>query len=257
MRGAGLAVPRGMKVASLLLPANPVNPEVLMSVFNRTLCLACCLVVLNGCAVTGFKLASMAATGVSYLITGKSLSDHVISGAMASDCALHRMIVGQPPCRSNEGVLVTESQEQLPDVASASTLDAPQPGYEGDTTSSRFDLVNLSWQEADSLDQKGARLDAGLSRDEPGPRLFVVVGSYREISNAETHVVREDGAQIAPVIIDDTRHYRVVLGPFGSSISTLARSETGLKRTGGWPLWLCPGTLRAPPCATQVAQVAL
>ena len=72
-----------------------------MEFSKRAYLLIAGVVLLNGCAVaSGFKIASLAANRLSYLVTGKSLSDHVISGAMASDCALHRIIEGHAPCRS-------------------------------------------------------------------------------------------------------------------------------------------------------------
>ena len=112
---------------------------------------------------------------------------------------------------------------------------------------------NPSWPASGDFDNELSLFDADLMVDGDGPRLFVVLGSYRELQNAETHLTREEGARITPAIIDEQQHFRVVLGPYGDSISALARSETGLQ---GWPVWLCPDTLQAPPCVTQVAQLA-
>ena len=60
-------------------------------------------VVLSGCA--GFALiplpitiASYAGDGVSYLATGKSMTDHAISDAMSQDCAMHRVLRLKNPC---------------------------------------------------------------------------------------------------------------------------------------------------------------
>jgi hypothetical protein len=44
-------------------------------------------------------VASQAASGVSYLTTGKGTTDHVISVALAEDCALHRAIRGGAVCQ--------------------------------------------------------------------------------------------------------------------------------------------------------------
>ena len=214
---------------------------------------------LNGCAMAaGVKIASLALTGASYLISGKSLSDHVISGAMASDCALHRLVTGQPPCRPSENTENTLVAQASTGQATAAEpqLDSTQAVSEASTNiSSGPTLLETDWEDLTALENNFALLDTDFIVDSTGPRLFVVVGSYSELSNAHTHLSREDGAQIASVIVDNTRYFRVLLGPFGSSISTLARSETGLKSTGGWPVWLCPGALRAPPCTTQIAQL--
>lgn len=55
---------------------------------------------LAGCASPAVFMASQAVTGVSYLTTGKGTTDHVLSAAMAEDCALHRAINGDAVCRS-------------------------------------------------------------------------------------------------------------------------------------------------------------
>ena len=150
---------------------------------------------------------------------------------MGSDCALHRIIEGQAPCRTNRESLAANEDTELVGSASALAFASVEP-------------VEVA-----------APITASIDIPDTGPRLFVVVGSYRELANAENHLIRKEGARITPAIINNQRHFRVVLGPFGDSISNLARSDTGLKATGGWPVWLCPDTLRAPPCVTQVAQL--
>ena len=115
--------------------------------------------------------------------------------------------------------------------------------------------VGKSWQELDNLESSLTMVDAAPPIPENGPQLYLVLGSYRELANAENHLARAGDTQISPVVINDTRHFRVVLGPLGASISTLARSQTSQHNPGSWPVWLCPGTLRAPPCMTQVAQL--
>lgn len=44
-------------------------------------------------------IASTAISGISYLTTGKSSTDHVISAAIEQDCALTRPIVGEEVCK--------------------------------------------------------------------------------------------------------------------------------------------------------------
>ena len=211
------------------------------------------VVLLNGCAMAaGFQIASVAATSLSYLISGKSLSDHVISGAMGSDCALHRLIEGQAPCRTEGEALVANSETGLAGTTTALAFTSATPLEIQDSSAPSIDTPDPSWQATGDFDKELSLFDADLMVDGGGPRLFVVLGSYRELQNARTHLTRAEGARITPAIIDDQQHFRVVLGPYGDSISALARSETGLQ---GWPVWLCPDTLQAPPCVTQVAQL--
>ena len=198
-------------------------------------------VLLNGCAVaSGFKIASLAANGLSYLVSGKSLSDHLISGAMGGDCALHRLIEGQAPCRATEQSSVAAAKSQQTIVQSSSSVTD----------------VNPSWQKVDYLENNMTRVEADPGLDS-GPQLYLVLGSYQALGNAEKHLAREEGAQLSPAVVNAKRHFRVVLGPLGASISTLVRSRTSRRNPGGWPVWLCPGTLRAPPCMTHVAQLPL
>lgn len=44
-------------------------------------------------------IASTAFTGISYMASGKSTTDHVLSATMDQDCALVRPVLGEPFCR--------------------------------------------------------------------------------------------------------------------------------------------------------------
>ena len=55
---------------------------------------------LSGCGVVpaGVALVSYAADGVSYLVTGKSTTDHALSAVADQDCALLRPLANEPVC---------------------------------------------------------------------------------------------------------------------------------------------------------------
>lgn len=54
---------------------------------------------LSGCSLPPtLKLASYALDGFSLLVSGKSVSDHAISGAMNKDCKISRVIAGREVC---------------------------------------------------------------------------------------------------------------------------------------------------------------
>jgi hypothetical protein len=56
--------------------------------------------LLGGCGLPpAVMIASYAADGVSYVATGKSVSDHGISEVIGRDCALFRVIRGKPICK--------------------------------------------------------------------------------------------------------------------------------------------------------------
>lgn len=56
---------------------------------------------LSGCIVAvppAIQLASLALDGVSYITTGKSVTDHAISTVTAQDCAMTRALKGEDIC---------------------------------------------------------------------------------------------------------------------------------------------------------------
>lgn len=60
----------------------------------KTYFAALLVLLLSGCASTELLIVS----GFSYLVSGKSVSDHAISAAMEQDCAAYRMVLGDPIC---------------------------------------------------------------------------------------------------------------------------------------------------------------
>ena len=59
---------------------------------------------LSGCIVAlppAVQLASLALDGVSYMATGKSVTDHAISTVTAKDCAMLRGLQGDNICTAN------------------------------------------------------------------------------------------------------------------------------------------------------------
>ena len=84
--------------------------------------------LLSGCAFLAIPpavtIASYAADGISYIFTGKSVTDHALSSLAGEDCAMWRMIRLENPCRPKEDeaeiVLAEgrEGREENPDVES-------------------------------------------------------------------------------------------------------------------------------------------
>ncbi|MEE9140970.1 MAG: hypothetical protein V3U18_09400 [Alphaproteobacteria bacterium] len=65
-------------------------------------------------------IASLAASGLSYAFTGKSVSDHTVSAMAGRDCAMLRIIEGAPVCRVPE----TPGGTPAPVAVAAAELDA-------------------------------------------------------------------------------------------------------------------------------------
>lgn len=60
--------------------------------------------VLGGCLPLPITIVSTAFTGVSYLATGKSTTDHVLSATVEEDCALTNPIFGEDICKERSDV---------------------------------------------------------------------------------------------------------------------------------------------------------
>ncbi len=71
------------------------------------------LLGLAGCATPPLvRIASFALDGISYVATGKSVSDHALSIAMQQDCVMWRLVQDGDPravCREEEDVLVADA----------------------------------------------------------------------------------------------------------------------------------------------------
>jgi hypothetical protein len=69
----------------------------------QVLVLAAAALGLGGCGVpAGFVVAGYVADGASYLATGKSATDHALSAAADRDCAMLRVTIHEPVCRTSE-----------------------------------------------------------------------------------------------------------------------------------------------------------
>jgi hypothetical protein len=67
------------------------------------LVLAAATLGLAGCGVpAGVVVAGYVADGASYLATGKSATDHALSAAVDRDCAVLRVTIHEPVCRTSE-----------------------------------------------------------------------------------------------------------------------------------------------------------
>lgn len=73
---------------------------------RRGLMIAALPLVLGGCLPAlppAITLASTGLTGLTFLTTGKSTTDHVISAAVDEDCSMLRVVFGDQPCREYDG----------------------------------------------------------------------------------------------------------------------------------------------------------
>lgn len=73
----------------------------------RGIALAFVMLALSGCGLVAIPpavtIASYAVDGVSYLVSGKSVTDHAISEVAGADCAMWRMLKMENPCLNEDG----------------------------------------------------------------------------------------------------------------------------------------------------------
>ncbi len=59
--------------------------------------------LVGGCALPAYQIASWTVTGLSYALSGKGVGDHALSLAMEQDCATWRILQGRDVCVEYEG----------------------------------------------------------------------------------------------------------------------------------------------------------
>lgn len=73
------------------------------------------LITMTGCASVplGLKVAALAGSGVSLVMTGKTLPDHALSSILSQDCRVTRLVKGRNICASSPS---QPTNDQQPDV---------------------------------------------------------------------------------------------------------------------------------------------
>lgn len=134
-----------------------------------------------GCALPpAVTLASLAADGVSYVATGKSVSDHGISAATGNDCALMRPVfTGKAMCQID-----TTRGKDVPVETGSAAVAGP-----------------------------------ALAAPAPAKTRYVQVGSFRNAQNATRAAARyaDLNAAVHPVDAGGLRYYRVRVGPLSAA----------------------------------------
>lgn len=88
----------------------------------------------GGCALpAGLVVASYAADGVSYMATGKTVTDHGISAATGHNCAVIAAVIDRKPvCDTKETergktVVVEQGHASVPRAGAVASVTAPAP----------------------------------------------------------------------------------------------------------------------------------
>lgn len=188
--------------------------------------------VLSGCAITEV----VAVTGMSYLLTGKSVSDNALSMVTNKDCALHNLLSDEPIC---EPEILVASVKQAPKV-SAKVIEDP------DT------LVAMGGDKTAKPDgEMLANNQKTLTSTVIEPQLYAVVGSFTQIAYAQYRKKLYTGfnPMITEVGTPSKPTYRVVIGPLNNvgEINTLP-SKIDTETFAPWIIKLCGDELSPAPC---------
>jgi hypothetical protein len=202
--------------------------------------------LLCGCAVVAVPpavtIASYAVDGVSYIATGKSLTDHAISEIAGEDCVLMRAAVLKNPCR----------EHVEPDSELAVELETSYGGEDVSTEIAEADLAAggaPSGRSRSAVVLAAARPGAAAAR----PARYVVIGSFRDRGNAErarrSHAAA--GAAVVPASVRGRAFYRVV--------APRAAAPAPARKAGArWTIGPCAGTRdRASACLDPAAEALL
>lgn len=113
----------------------------------------CGAFIVSGCALpSAIAIASYAATGISYLASGKSVSDHALSAMADRDCAMFRIVMGEDICRDQgdqpeDGVVVASLDGRKPwDIEPAAGSSSEEFDESGDGTGDYFDNTDMSME---------------------------------------------------------------------------------------------------------------
>lgn len=155
--------------------------------------------LLSGCGLPpAVMIASYAADGVSYVATGKSVSDHGISEVTGRDCAVFRIIKGESVCKDTP----TQRANPAPvEVGQQATLPP----------------------------------DAAPPMAAAGHHHYLVLGSFADAHNAERLAAGHDDRRVTVATVDGRLTHRVIAGPLNDQEA--ARLQQRLAHQEQPPAW--------------------
>lgn len=195
------------------------------------------LTLLTGCGLPpALSVASTVADGFSYVVSGKSVSDHALSMVASRDCAMMRVLDGREICTD----VATEESTVLLAAAPAPAAE-PWTPVEPVKASLPADMVHLSPPTAAASSARAvARFGAATPLAKPSTAqpeedvtvaTVTVIGSYRDRANAERELVRLARLRPRLVTVAAARGalYRVV-----TDVAVAQARATGI--ADAWPV---------------------
>lgn len=239
----------------------------------RIICLLLTVFLVAGCTLPpALQIASFAASGISYLTSGKSMSDHVLSTAMAQDCALHRLVMNEPVCvegddefavasidqkRLDQVVMVHKPQtartqpEELKAALIALANQIDEAAAPTGTVQSNAPAAANPSDTAD-FEQIASALDNLAPAAGPAVDGFIVVGQYRDIKTANEARRVAGTAKIRMVVAAGELWHRVIVGPMNKKAADNTFAKLTDAVPGNWHV-----ADACENCATDGLTVAL
>ncbi|BDX07913.1 hypothetical protein [Planctobacterium marinum] len=197
----------------------------------------------TGCA----SLELMAVGGVSYLLTGKGLTDHAMSAVMEQDCAWHHLLNDQPLCAE---VITSEESPQL----LAANESGTEPGEQGTLGQAQFEQESRVSAAIDGKDAMEPELVAHNDSQLGLAQSYAVIGSFNDLKFAyeRSMLYRQYNTLIVENPEPSATRFRVVIGPLQDrSLLNLIHLDESHKREELWTIELCSDSLTPPPCGAS------
>lgn len=249
-------------------------------------------ILLGGCGLPpAISVASWALDGVSYVVSGKSVTDHALSEVANQDCALLRIVQDRAICEDFElddsdgpilsasTAVVSEPVESAmapsdpdfiaPDIVEFAHAFGPAAPYAGGIEAAAIIPAAYSWQPVSPAEEAAASAIklAALPKLQPAAlapadqplvdiRFVSVVGSFQNADNARALAARLDdlGAEVHTIRKDSMTWHRVI-----TTASLVDARKAGFE--DAWILKVCDGAAMAdgscaPIAANAASQVA-
>ena len=214
----------------------------------------------------------MALDGASFIATGKSVGDHVISVAVNEDCALLRMLTEQDVdavCREypTENAIDELGADQM-ETATALTFDADFEIPLLDIEAEKIPLLAANDPEPllskpllptaitpVAFTNAPGKIGAGYESLDNHSAVYLMIGNFSSKEGAEQLAAQVTGqttgmsAAVAPAMAGDSLYFRVVAGPIAPGETDAAQSRLAAAGiNNSWAAKLCSQNLAAPPC---------
>lgn len=210
----------------------------------------------SACAITEM----VALTGLSYVLTGKSVSDNALSVVTNMDCAAHNLLSGDAICLDKEQSLLDDSFLAFAPIDEFN-YEAPllpvqfkdRPNDYDNQASTYVEKRFDSQPDTPTGSEAASHIETSTtSKQGTDEKIYAVVGSFETMQNAvdRKEIFQSYAPKISKGVSNKRTLYRVVIGPL-SDREEIARlpSFDNIDKTPSWIITLCGDNLAEMPCS--------